>query len=164
VLSPFLPDALPLVCPIGYVCMRTRSATASTRRTYARPAVSRAASKLAAEPPVIGSGNPTLDGPLRIDTVGRDGSLVLKVHGELDIATSPLLDEALARARDTGAASIVVDLSSVSFMDSTGLHVLIKHAREEDNRSRLRLTKPSAQARRLFELSGAYAYLPFVSE
>ncbi len=113
---------------------------------------------------MIGSGNPTLDSPLRIDTVARDGSLVLKVHGELDIATSPLLDEALARARDTGAASIVVDLSSVSFMDSTGLHVLIKHAREEDNRSRLRLTKVSPQARRLFELSGAYDHLPFVSE
>ncbi len=103
-----------------------------------------------------------MDIPLRIETVGRDGSLVLVVHGELDIATSPLLDEALVRARATDAASIVVDLLGVSFIDSTALHVLIKHAGAEDGRGRIRLTKGSAQTQRVFELSGALNYLPFV--
>lgn len=107
-----------------------------------------------------------MDTPLKINTVGRDGSLVLLVHGELDIVTSPVLDEALLRARDTNAASIVVDLLAVSFIDSTGLHVLIKHVRAETEagRARIRLTKGSPQAQRLFELSGTLDYLPFVSE
>lgn len=102
-----------------------------------------------------------MDVPLRIDTVERDGSLVLAVQGELDISTSPLLDEALARARATDAARIVVDLDQLSFMDSTGLHVLIRHTRAENGRARLRLTKASPQAQRLFQLSGTLEYLPF---
>jgi anti-anti-sigma factor len=105
-----------------------------------------------------------LDTPLRIDTVGRDGSLVLVVQGELDIATSPLLDEALAQARATGAASIVVDLLAVTFIDSTALHVLIRHTGAEDGRARVRLTRGSPQTQRIFELSGAVEYLPFISE
>jgi stage II sporulation protein AA (anti-sigma F factor antagonist) len=103
-----------------------------------------------------------MDIALKIDTVERDGSLVLVVMGELDISTSHLLDEALARALATDALSIVVDLRGVSFIDSTGLHVLIKRA--EEGRPRIRLTKGSPQAQRLFELSGALEYLPFVSE
>lgn len=106
----------------------------------------------------------TLDTALRIDTVELDGSLVLAVNGELDILTSPLLDEALERARATQATSIVVDLSKIGFIDSTGLHVLIKHVRAEEHRGRIRLTKGSAQAQRIFELSGALEYLPFVCE
>ncbi len=106
----------------------------------------------------------TLDPPLRIDTVERDGSLALVVQGELDIATSPLLDEALTRARATGAASIVVDLHAVSFIDSTGLHVLIKHARKEGGRARVLLTKGSPHTQRVFELSGVLEYLSFVSD
>jgi len=105
-----------------------------------------------------------VDAPFIIDTVGRDGSLVLVVRGELDIATSPQLDEALARARGTNAASIVVELGAVSFIDSSGLHVLIKHARSENGRARVRLTRGSAQTQRLFELSGTAEHLPFVSE
>jgi anti-anti-sigma factor len=102
-----------------------------------------------------------MDIPLKIDTVGRDGSLVLIVAGELDISTSHLLDEALARAVGTDALSIVVDLHAVSFMDSTGLHVLIRHTQE--SRPRVRLTKGSPQVQRLFELTGALDYLPFIS-
>jgi anti-sigma B factor antagonist len=107
---------------------------------------------------------PILDVPLSIDTVERDGSLVLLVRGELDIATAPRLDEALAQARATSAASIVVDLQAVSFIDSSGLRILVKHARTDDEGGRVRLTNGSPQARRLFELSGAAEYLRFVPE
>jgi anti-anti-sigma factor len=99
-----------------------------------------------------------------IDTVGRDGSLMLLVQGELDIATAPQLDEALAQARETGAASIVVDLQAVSFIDSSGLNVLITHTRGNHGGARVCLTKGSPQAQRVFELSGALDYLPFVSD
>jgi anti-sigma B factor antagonist len=109
------------------------------------------------------SSNRSFNRPLRIETVQRGGSLVLVVHGELDIVTSPLLDDALVGARRTDAASIEVDLLAVSFIDSTGLHVLIKHAQAEGGR-RVRVTKASPQVRRLFELSGVGDCLSFVSE
>jgi anti-sigma B factor antagonist len=105
-----------------------------------------------------------MDIPFRIDTVERGDSLVLLVQGELDIVSSPVLDETLVRARGTDAASIVVDLRAVSFIDSTGLHVLIKHARATAGGPRIRLTKGSPQTERLFELSGALEYLPFVAD
>lgn len=111
---------------------------------------------------MILSRNQTLDAPLRIHAVEHDGSIVLGVEGELDIVTSPLLDEALLRARATDATSIVVDLSKISFIDSTGLHVLFKHAQAEEGRARLHLTRGSPQAERLFELSGVKDYLPFI--
>ena len=118
--------------------------------------------KPAAEPALILHRKPSLDTPLRIDTVERDGSLVLILQGELDITTSPLLDDALERAREAEVARIIVDLLAVSFIDSTGLHVLIKHAGVEGSDPRIRLTKGSPQAQRLFELSGAMQYLPFL--
>ena len=123
-----------------------------------------AATKPAAEPTLILSRQSSVDTPLRIDTIGRDGSLVVVVRGEVDITTSPMLDEALLQARGTSAASIVVDLDGVTFIDSTGLHVLIKHARTDDGRARIRLTRGSPATQRVFELSGTLGYLPFVSE
>lgn len=121
-----------------------------------------AAAQAAAETALIPSRNQTLDAPLRIHAVEHEGSIVLAVDGELDIVTSPLLDEALVRARATDATSVVVDLFKISFIDSTGLHVLFKHAREEEGRARLHLTRCSPEAQRLFELSGVKDYLPFI--
>jgi anti-sigma B factor antagonist len=106
----------------------------------------------------------SVNAPLKIDTVGRDGSLVVVVQGELDIATAPWLDDALTEARATQAARIVVDLQAVSFIDSSGLRVLIKHAHTDGPGARVRLTKGSPQAQRVFELSGTLDYLPFVSD
>jgi anti-sigma B factor antagonist len=119
---------------------------------------------LATETTLTTCRKPNWDIPLRIDTFGRDGSLVLALEGELDITTSHLLDSALERARATDAVGIVVDLVAVSFMDSTGLHVLTKHTRAEGSRRRVRVTKGSPQVQRLFELSGTQGYLLFASE
>ena len=93
--------------------------------------------------------------------VERDNSLVLVVEGELDISTAPYLDEALTQAHATDARTIVVDLDHVDFIDSSALHVLIKHACTEQ---RVRLTKGSPQAQRLFELARALNRWPFSSE
>jgi anti-anti-sigma factor len=111
---------------------------------------------------LIPSRRQSLASPLTIDTVERGTSLVLVVEGELDITTSQMLDDALRSVVAAPAARIVIDLVGVSFIDSTGLHVLIKHAGAEDSDPRIRLTKGSPQAQRLFELSGAADYLPFL--
>ena len=134
------------------------------RGAYSRSTVPHVAIQIATEPALSPLRTESMDAPLRIDTIEHEGSLLLVVAGELDIVTTPLLDEALARARATDAASILVDLSAVSFIDSTGLHVLIRHACAGEGGPRVSLTTPSPQARRVFELSGLLDYLPFVSD
>ncbi len=53
------------------------------------------------------------------------GIHVLTVSGEIDLFTAPDLRAAASAALDRGAQRIVVDLTSVRFLDSTGLGVLI---------------------------------------
>jgi anti-anti-sigma factor len=56
---------------------------------------------------------------------GMDGCTVVFAVGEIDLATSPILREALVEALES-RRHLVVDLSAVSFLDSTGLGVLIR--------------------------------------
>ncbi len=101
---------------------------------------------------------------MRIDVVECDGSRILRVEGEIDIASAPLLEAELERAQGSDAETIVVDLDEVDFIDSTGLHVLIRHsALSSQNGGRLRLTEGSKQVQRLFRLTGTTDHLPFLS-
>ena len=57
------------------------------------------------------------------------GELILRVEGEVDLMTAPSLAKALAEAESAGDGRLTVDLREVTFMDSTGLRVLLE-ARE----------------------------------
>lgn len=50
---------------------------------------------------------------------------VLEVGGEIDVYTAPALRDRLGQLADSGVRHIVVDLSAVEFLDSTGLGVLV---------------------------------------
>src|SRR5690242_16572381 len=82
------------------------------------------------------------------------GDRLIIVHGELDIATAPRL-AALTRLRQRHHP-VVLDLSEVAFMDSSGLKVLV----EASERSRrdgwsFRIRRPSARVARVAMLAGA---------
>jgi anti-sigma B factor antagonist len=98
-----------------------------------------------------------------IEIIERDDAVVLVVEGEIDIATAPLLEQRLTEAEAGDAPRLIVDLDRVSFMDSTGLQVLVAHTLSETNGRRIRLTKGSAQVQRLFTVCGMADHLPFVS-
>lgn len=70
------------------------------------------------------------------------------VTGELDVATAPRLAVLLAEP-----AAVEIDLAGVSFVDASGLTVLVA-AREARGRDRLRLVTPSTAVTRILELSG----------
>ena len=58
---------------------------------------------------------------------------MISVSGELDLASSPTLEEELERVAESGAEVVVVDLRGLEFMDSTGLSVLVRaHQRAEE--------------------------------
>lgn len=61
-----------------------------------------------------------------------DEATVLRLHGELDMATSPALTQAFTDAIDGGGKAMVVDLASLRFMDSTGIAVLLAAGRRAD--------------------------------
>jgi anti-sigma B factor antagonist len=88
-------------------------------------------------------------------TVQYDDGVVRAV-GEVDASTCGQLDEMLSTLDTTVPA--LIDLSAVTFMDSSGLRVLIAHhgARAND-RCRLKIVNPSHTVRRLLEITGLEA-------
>ena len=89
---------------------------------------------------------------------------VLLLRGELDMACSPTLDAALKRICTDQVQALVLDLSQLTFIDSTGLRAILL-ARElcESHGSELRLIPGPSQVQRLFEVTGLLDRLPFQS-
>ena len=67
--------------------------------------------------------------PLAVKRSRSDGYQVLAVEGELDIATAPRMIAALNEALAETDSALVVDLTEVVFMDSTGLALLMNARR-----------------------------------
>lgn len=55
----------------------------------------------------------------------QDGRTILHLVGEIDVATAPKLRDELSRAISDDAHDLIIDLSDVPFLDSTGLGVLV---------------------------------------
>jgi anti-anti-sigma factor len=92
---------------------------------------------------------------LAIATTKREGALVVAPEGEIDLATVGLLDRELQQA-ERSHATVWLDLSGVTFMDSTGLHLLIAADQRMRERGRRLVVVPgTSQVRRLLTLTGA---------
>jgi anti-sigma B factor antagonist len=93
----------------------------------------------------------------------RDGVLhIIRVEGELDVANAEHLERELRRVEATDALSIVLDLSGLQFIDSTGVRVLfLAHARSLSDSNRLALLRGPKAVQRVFELTGIHDRLPF---
>jgi len=63
---------------------------------------------------------------LRLDHDAHDGIHVLAVSGELDLASAPDVRTALALAASGPGAHLILDLSEVTFIDSTALGTLLR--------------------------------------
>jgi len=92
---------------------------------------------------------------LRLDVTERDDWAVLAVGGEVDVATAPRLREQLIGLVNQGSHRIVVDLTAVDFLDSTGLGVLVgalKRVRTHDGDLSLVCDEP--RILKVFEITG----------
>ena len=95
-----------------------------------------------------------------VATEHEGSGFVLSAYGELDVASSPELEKQIKRLQWAGASSITIDLSGLDFIDSTGLHVLIRAHRRAEH-GQLTLLRGSRRIHRVFELTGTDRRLPF---
>jgi anti-sigma B factor antagonist len=86
----------------------------------------------------------------------KDGAVQLfALGGSLDIATSPSLRAALMEAANSNNHEIIVDLTHLEFLDSTGLGALIgAHKRASENHGSVRLVAQEGQILRLLRITG----------
>lgn len=91
-----------------------------------------------------------------------DGTVRLALSGELDVATSPELDQALRDAQ-LRARIVTLDLRDLTFMECSGLSVVLTAAtRARASGDRLRVVRGPASVERLFLLVGADHQLEIV--
>lgn len=89
------------------------------------------------------------------------GVVTVAVSGEIDLATGPTVDRALRDAiTGGGARTVLVDLSAVQFLDSSGIALLLKGRRLADERAvAYRVTGAEGIVRRVLELGGVWEHL-----
>lgn len=98
--------------------------------------------------------SPDLDGQFSVQSVSESGTHTLTLTGELDIATADQLTEALDAITFSDGDSLVIDLTAVGFMDSTGLRVLIDaNRRSASTPFDLVIVTGESPARRVLELT-----------
>jgi len=83
-----------------------------------------------------------------------DDGMVVKPEGEIDLIRSPQLRAELMELLDQGMARLIVDLSDVPFMDSSGVATLVEALQIQRRKSnKLVLCGLQAKVRSIFEIS-----------
>lgn len=99
-----------------------------------------------------------------MDILHEDGAFVVSLRGELDLSRGPDLEAVLLEAEQSDVTRILVDLGELTFIDSTGLGVLVRAAaRARSNGDRLRITSPQDQVASIFRLTELDTHLPLHS-
>lgn len=96
-----------------------------------------------------------VDALLEISEEDSGRCCVVAVAGEIDVATGSELRDRLDAAIDRGTSLVVVDLLSVTFIDSTGLGVLIGTSKRiEEAGGGMRIVASEPRILKLFEITG----------
>lgn len=80
-----------------------------------------------------------------------DGMPVVVLRGELDFATAPIAETALSSILDGSPERLVFDLTDVSFLDSSGIAVLVRSTHQAGS---VVVRNPSTVVRRVIECTG----------
>jgi anti-sigma B factor antagonist len=90
----------------------------------------------------------------------RDHAVHLRLSGELDVATSPVLDGWLSRAGSNGYSAMVLDLEGLTFIDATGLRSLHRAAvRARRSGKGFAIVNVPRVVRRVLDLTGTAEHL-----
>ena len=99
-------------------------------------------------------------------TLGHAGDAPLvALRGELDLSTTPKVEHALARLESNGASVIIIDLRGLTFLDSSGLRLILEadgRARREDRR--LLVVPGPREVQRVFRVTLTDARIEFIGD
>lgn len=100
---------------------------------------------------------------IEIDVEGPEGRVA--IEGDVDMATTARVDEAVAEALARGARRVTIDLTKAGFIDSSGLRALIElHGRAGADGWELAIRRPPEGPFTVFRVSGADQVLPFADD
>lgn len=92
-----------------------------------------------------------------------EGSPLLSLRGELDLSTAPKVEQALRQLEGDGPSTIVIDLRGLTFLDSSGLRLILEadsRARREDRR--LLVVPGPPEVQRVFRVTLTDARIEFI--
>ncbi len=92
--------------------------------------------------------------PFRLTTHAQGDRTVVELHGELDLGTVEAVDREVRELRERGARAIVLDLRPLTFIDSSGLRLLLRlDADARANGGDFAIAEGDGPVRRLLELT-----------
>jgi anti-sigma B factor antagonist len=101
--------------------------------------------------------------PLEIEVQSTEQRTLVTLSGELDASTASALYDKLSDLEVQDTHNVVLDLAKVTFMDSTGLAVIVtEHKRLQHSEGALTIFSPPSSVRRLFEITGLTTVLDIV--
>jgi anti-anti-sigma factor len=104
-----------------------------------------------------------MESDLDVRSEARGTSLMITATGEIDLATVGRLEAALSVALNLVPEIVVIDLSGVTFVDSTGIHrLIVAHRRATEQGIRLAIIPGPECVQRTFAVCGLDDELPFV--
>lgn len=92
--------------------------------------------------------------PFRVTTRADGVRTVVEAHGELDLGTVPVVEREVQALRARGVRKIVLDLRDLTFIDSSGLSLLLRlDAEARSNGFSFAIVEGDGPVRRLLELT-----------
>src|SRR4051794_11330912 len=108
---------------------------------------------------------PVADQGLSVETVENEGIYRVALRGELDVSTAPRFNTVLSDPRIRQCHTLMVDLSELTFMDSTGLSaVLVGEMHARTRGQRFAVVRGPRHVQELFRLTGVDHFLEVVDE
>lgn len=103
------------------------------------------------------------DGALKLRVARYGETCLIHLVGELDLANAESLERELDAALNDGAGQVVIDMGDLSFIDSTGIALLVTALSRGGEEGRVRFLRSRATAvTRVLQLTGVEERLPFV--
>lgn len=91
---------------------------------------------------------------VQIEHTAGEAKALVRVEGDIDVASAGQLGSALEQVIAAGASDVRVDLAGVPFLDSTGLTVLLTARAQLEGRGTIVVDAASPAVRRTFEIAG----------
>ena len=96
----------------------------------------------------------SVGGHLNVGVRNQADAVVLHLDGELDLASAPQFEGELERADVTAAATLVLDLRDLQFIDSAGLRMIVSaHEKARERGQEFAVTRGSEQVQRLLAIT-----------